>query len=107
MFAEGLAKGDFAVVVETCDEPFQRDFGGADTAHGVVDAAGTETALRDFVASAVAEDEVAGWDADVFECDVAVAVGWKARTAELRMKMQLEEKPLGGNKVKGFEKAKL
>jgi len=33
--------------------------------------------------------------------------GWKARTAELRMKMQLEEKPLGGNKVKGFEKAKL
>jgi len=57
VFAQRLAEGHFALVVEPRDHPFERDFGGADGPHGVVDAAGAEAALHDFVAAAVAEDD--------------------------------------------------
>src|SRR5262249_61329400 len=45
----------------------QRLLGLADGAHAVMDAAGTEPALRDLEAPALAEQDVAGGNADVFE----------------------------------------
>lgn len=72
---ELFAKGCFAGVVGAGDEVFEGAFGGADGAHGVVDAAGSETALDDFEAAAFAEDHCGGGDADVCKGDVAVAVG--------------------------------
>ena len=75
VFAERFAKGDLAVVVESVDHVFESAFGGAEGAHGVVDAAGTQTALHDLVPSSLAQNEPVKRDFDVREGDVAVAVG--------------------------------
>lgn len=72
---EVAAEGLFAVVVDADNEPFDGFFGGADGAHGVVDAAGAQAALDDFEAAAFAQDHAGGGDADIVEADVAVAVG--------------------------------
>lgn len=65
----------FRRVIDAHDHPLQRLFRDADGAHGVVDAAWSKAALNDFETTAFAEDHVSGWDADVSEGDVAVAVG--------------------------------
>ena len=54
VLGEGFAERDLARVVEAVDQPFKGAFCGADGAHGVVDAAGAEAALHDFVATAFA-----------------------------------------------------
>ena len=75
VLVEELAKRLLALVVETREEPFKGFFGGADAAHGVVDAAGAKPTLDDFEAAALAENHVGGGDAYVGEADMAVAVG--------------------------------
>ena len=52
----------------------QRLFGRADGAHAVMDAAGTEAALRDFKTPALAEQNVFHRHADVFEQHLSMAV---------------------------------
>ncbi len=72
-FGEGAAEGDTAFGAAA--EVFEGTFGDADEAHAVVDAAGAEAALGDLEASAFAEEQVRGGDADVGEREFAVAVG--------------------------------
>ncbi len=52
----------------------QRLFGDADGAHAVMDAAGTEAALRDLETAALAEQDVFSGNADVFEQHLGMAV---------------------------------
>ena len=52
----------------------QRDFGDADRAHAMVNAAGAEPALRDLEAAAFAEQEIARRHANVLEQHLGVAV---------------------------------
>lgn len=75
LLGDEFAEGFLAGVVGAGEHPFEGEFGGADGAHGVVDAAGAHAALHDFEAAAVAEDDVGGGDADVLEEQVGVAVG--------------------------------
>lgn len=46
-----------------------------DTSHGVMDSAGSETALDNLKAFALAQDDILNRYANVVEADVAVAVG--------------------------------
>ena len=81
VFREELLERLLALVVDAGEEVVEGLLGGADGAHGVVDTAGTETALDDLEAAAWAEDDVVEWHADVVESDVAVTV-WGIVVAE-------------------------
>ena len=72
MFGELFAEGDARK--QPLGHFFQRDFGGAEGAHAMVNAAGAEAALRDLEAAAFAEQEVAGRHAHILEQNFGVAV---------------------------------
>lgn len=48
---------------------------GTNGPHGVVNAAGSKSALNDLESTALAKDEVAGWDTNVVEGEVSVSMG--------------------------------
>lgn len=75
MLREGLAKRLACRVIDARDHVLQAELGGADGAHAVVDAAGAETTLDYFEATAFAEYHVRDRDAAVGEDEFAVAVG--------------------------------
>jgi len=75
MLVQHLAERLLPLVVDAGQEPFERLLGGADAAHGVVDASRSQTPLDDLETTALAKNHVASRHAYVVECDVAVAVG--------------------------------
>ena len=72
LFGELFAEGDPRK--KPLGHFFQRDFGSAEGAHAMVNAAGTEPALRDLEAAAFAEQEVARRHAHILEQNFGMPV---------------------------------
>ena len=71
LLAERLAEGDARLRAGA--HQFERALCTADQAHAVMDAAGTEAALRDLKAAALAEQDVGGGNAHIVVDDLGVA----------------------------------
>ena len=97
-----LAEGSLARVVDAGQEVLESLLGGADGAHGVVDAAGSKAALDDFEAAALAEDHVGGGHADVVEGDVAVTVRGVVEAVHAQHAVDGDAGGLGGDEDDGL-----
>ena len=102
MRGQVAAEGLLAVVVDAGDEPFDGLFGGADGAHGVVDAARAETALDDFEAATFAQDDAGDGDAHVAEGDVAMAVGGVVIAVDVQHALDRDAGSIGGDQNHGL-----
>src|SRR5207253_9970495 len=69
---DGFAEGD--AIFHAPAHFLQRAFGETDNAHAMVDAAGSEPALRDVESATFAEKKVIDWNAHMVENDLHVSV---------------------------------
>ena len=97
VFPEFLSKRRLLGVVDSHQHPFESAFGSADAAHGVVDAARSETSLDDLEASPFSEDHVAGRNPDIVEGDVSVAVGGIIVAVDREHAVDGDTRGVGGN----------